>query len=183
MSRATAGAGPDGGHSPFRACRSGALSRRRRHYITILPITVGANFGLPLSLAFSILGPPVSTMEGFATGPTVFRAALQSGNGVAAVGALADMPAYVLNGFLNGETIVDLSMPVSVGPVTVPMTMHLPFDGILVPPHPISATVDLSLLGIRLPITLTLGGTPFAGAVPELLNYLPEQLAAATTPK
>jgi hypothetical protein len=151
--------------------------------LTVTPLSVGANFGLPLSLAFAILGPPFSTMDGLATGATVFGAALQSGNGVAALGALADMPAYVLNGFLNGETIVDLTMPVSVGPISVPMTMHLPFDGILVPPHPISATVDLSLLGIPIPITLTLGGTPFSGIVSDLLNYVPEQLAAAITPK
>jgi hypothetical protein len=61
--------------------------------------------------------------------------------------------------------------------------MRLPFDGILVPPQPISATVHLSLLRIPLPVTLTVGGTPCEGAVPELLNYLPEQLAAAITPK
>jgi hypothetical protein len=147
------------------------------------PIVLGANFGLPLSLAFAVLGPPISTMDGFATGATVFGAAVQAGNGVAAVDALVDMPAYVLNGFLNGQTLVDLSMPVTVAGITVPITMHLPFDGILVAPQPITATVDLSLLGIPLPINLTLGGTPFAGLVPELLNNLPEQLALAITPK
>lgn len=147
-----------------------------------LSLDVGANFGLPLSLAFAVLGPPFSTMDGLATGATVFGAALQSGNGVATLGALADMPAYVLNGFLNGETIVDLTMPVSVGPVSVPMTMHLLFDGILVAPHAISATVDLNILGIPIPITLPLGGTPFGGLVNELLNYVPGQLAAAITP-
>jgi hypothetical protein len=77
-------------------------------------------------------------------------------------------------------------MPVTIPEVpgiAVPMTMHLPFDGILVPPHPISATVDLHLLSIPIPITLTLGGTPFGGLVNELLNYVPGQLAAAITPK
>jgi hypothetical protein len=146
------------------------------------PISVGANFGLPLSLAFAALGPPISTLDGIATGATAFSAAMQAGNGVAAVGALVDMPAYALNGFLNGETLVDLSMPVTELGVTIPITMHLPFDGILVTPHAITATVNLSLLGIPVPINLTLAGTPFAGAVSELLNYLPEQLAAAITP-
>jgi hypothetical protein len=147
------------------------------------PLVVGANFGLPLSLAFSVLGPAVSAAGGLATGSTAFGAALQTGNGVAAAGALIDMPAYVLNGFLNGQTIVNLTMPVTVAGATVPLTMHLPFDGILVPPQPITATVDLSVLGIPVPVDLTLGGTPFEGAVSELLNYMPEQLAAAITPK
>ncbi|BBZ52795.1 PE family protein [Mycobacterium heidelbergense] len=146
------------------------------------PVVMGANFGLPLSLAFAAMGSPISALDGFATGATAFGSALQAGNGVAAAGALVDMPAYVLNGFLNGQTLVDLNMPVSVGGVTIPMTMHLPFDGILVAPQPLTATVDLSLLGIPVPVNLTLGGTPFEGIVPELLNYVPEQLAAAIRP-
>jgi hypothetical protein len=118
-----------------------------------------------------------------ATGSTVFGAALQTGNGVAAIGALVDMPAYVLNGFLNGQTIVNLTMPLSVAGATVPLTMHLPLDGILVPPQPITATVDRSVLGFPVPVDLTPGGMPFEGAVSELPNYMPEQLAAAITPK
>lgn len=151
--------------------------------LTLLPSpALDANFGLPLSLAFSVLGPPIASMDGLATGATAFSAAMQSGNGVAALGALADMPAYGMNGFLNGQTIVDLSMPITFAGVSVPVTMHLPFDGILVAPQPITATVDLTLLGFQFPITLTLGGTPFAGLLPELLVNVPQQLATAITP-
>ncbi|BBZ43911.1 PE domain-containing protein [Mycobacterium parmense] len=146
-------------------------------------VTVGANFGLPLSLAFSVLGAPVAGFGGFATGAQVLGAALASGNGVAAAGALVDLPAYALNGFLNGETVIGLSMPATVGGVTVPLTMSLPFDGILVAPHAISATVDLSILGLAtIPVTVPVGGTPFGGLLPALVDYLPEQLAAAITP-
>ena len=156
------------------------------HLLPPFSVTLGANFGLPLSLAFSVRGPPIASLDGLATGATAFSAAMQSGNGVAALGALADMPAYGMNGFLNGQTLVDLNMPVTVAPlgvpITVPITMHLPFDGILVPPQPITATVDVTVLGQPLPINLTLGGTPFAGLLPELLVNLPQQLASAITP-
>jgi hypothetical protein len=47
-----------------------------------------------LPLGFAIIGPPIAALDGLATGATVFGAVLQTGNGVAAVGALADMPAY-----------------------------------------------------------------------------------------
>jgi hypothetical protein len=64
---------------------------------------------------------------------------------------------------------------------TVPIVLHLPFDGILVPPHPVTATIDLSALGLP-PVPVTIFGTPFMGLVPLMVNYLPEQLAAAITP-
>jgi len=66
-----------------------------------------------LPLGFALIGPPIAGLDGLATGATAFGAAVQTGNGVAALGALVDMPAYALNGFLNGETIVDLTIPVT----------------------------------------------------------------------
>jgi hypothetical protein len=129
------------------------------------------------------------------------------------------MPAYALNGFLNGTTYVDLTLPVStttalgalnplgpLGPIldpvllpvlepilepilgplglsTIPIVVHLPFDGILVPPQAVTATIEPSVLGITVPIDLTLGGTPFGGIAPLLMNTLPEELAAVITPK
>jgi hypothetical protein len=152
-----------------------------------------------LPVGFALIGPPIAGLDGLATGATAFGAAVQTGNGVAALGALADMPAYGLNGFLNGETIVDLTVPVtetvdlpgvppllppiSVGPNT-PVVIHLPFDGILTPPQPITATIDVSVLGYPVPlVNVTFGGTQFGGLLPELLNYIPEQIAAAITPQ
>ena len=96
----------------------------------------------------------------------------------------------VANGFLNGETLVDMTIPVPIstglppplpGNFTVPITLHLPFDGILVPPHPVTATIDLSALGLP-PTLVTIFGTPFMGLVPLFVNYVPQQLAAAITP-
>ena len=152
---------------------------------------------VPTSLGFAVIGPPIATLDGLATGATAFGAALQTGNGVAAVGALIDMPAYVLNGFLNADTIVNLTMPVTetvtvdippLGPITIgagtPVVVHLPFEGILVAPQPITATLEVPVAGLTtVPITLTFGGTEVGGLVPELVNYMPEQVAAAISPK
>ncbi|MGF2945993.1 PE family protein [Mycobacterium sp. Lab-001] len=168
-----------------------------------------AYFGLPLSVGFSLLGAPVAGLNGLATGVTALAAAAQAGNPLAVGGALVDMPAYFLNGFLNGETVVDMTLPVStatalpglsgpvLGPVleqvldltgitgpTIPVVVHLSFDGLLVPPHPITATMDVTASDATVTqLDLNLGGTPFGGLLPELLNTVPEQLAASIAPR
>ena len=140
------------------------------------------------SLGFAVIGPPIATLDGLATGATAFGAAVQTGNGVAAVGALVDLPAEVLNGYLNGVTIVDLTIPVTATadfPNLLPIgagtaiVIHLPFDGILAPPQPITATVDVGAD----PPSITLPGAQVAGAVPTLLNFIPEQVALAISPE
>lgn len=162
-----------------------------------LPVTnptassLSAVFGLPLVLSYGVAGAPIAALNGLATSATAFEQALLAGDGVGALGALIDAPAVVANGFLNSDTLVDFTIPVPInttvpiiGPVnvTVPITLHLPFDGILVPPHPVTATIDLSgvIPGIQVPVTIF--GTPFMGLAPLLINYLPQQLAAAITP-
>ncbi|HTY29927.1 PE family protein [Mycobacterium sp.] len=153
-----------------------------------------------LPLGFAIIGPPIATLDGLATGATVFGAALQTGNGVAAIGALVDMPAYALNGFLNGQTVIDLTIPVTetvtigaippllpgitIVPANTPIVVHVPFCGILTPPQPVSATLDVSE-GVGQPVqvvNVTLGGTEFGGLVPELVNFMPRQIAEAIAP-
>ncbi|BBZ46805.1 PE family protein [Mycobacterium parmense] len=149
--------------------------------------SLSAFFGLPLVLTYAVMGAPISALNGLATSATAVQQALLAGNGVGALGALFDAPAAIANGFLNSDTLVDFTIPV---PVTlpapfpsfnVPITLHLPFDGILVPPHPITATIDPSALGFG-PTPVTIFGTPFMGLVPLLVNYLPEQLAAVIVP-
>jgi hypothetical protein len=153
--------------------------------------SLSAFFGLPLVLTYAAAGAPLATLTGLATSATAVQQALLAGNGVAAVNALVNAPAVVANGFLNGETIVDMTIPVPIsvtlpiiGPVsaTVPIILHLPFDGILVPPHPVTATIDLSGILPNTQIPVTIFGTPFMGLVPLMVNYLPQQLAAAITP-
>ncbi|SPM32150.1 PE family protein [Mycobacterium terramassiliense] len=153
-----------------------------------------------LPLGFAIIGPPIAALDGLATGATVFGAALQTGNGVAAVGALADLPAYTLNGFLNGQTVIDLTIPVTetvtigaippllpgitVVPANTPIVVHMPFDGILTPPQPISATLEVETGTPLQPqlVTISLGGTEFGGLIPELVNFMPRQVAEAIAP-
>ena len=144
-------------------------------------------FGLPLQLGFAILGPPFATLDGLATGATAFSTAVQTGNVLGALNAIADTPAYMLNGMLNGQVLVDLPLPVTVsvpalGTVTLPAIAHVPFDGILVPPQPLSVTIPLDALVIDIPINATLGGTEFGGLLPFLVNTMPEQIALAITP-
>ncbi|MCV7100992.1 PE family protein [Mycobacterium palustre] len=155
--------------------------------------SLSAFFGLPLVLTYAVAGAPIATLNGLATSATAVQQALLAGNGLGAVNALIDAPAVVANGFLNSDTLVDFTVPVPINltlpppfpPIgfatTVPITLHLPFDGILVPPHPVTATIDLSGLGFP-PTLVTIFGTPFMGLAPLFVNYIPEQLAAAITP-
>lgn len=145
-----------------------------------------AIFGLPLQLGFAILGPPFAGLDGLAEGATFFSTSLANGDLLGAASAIGNTPAYVLDGFLNGEVIIDQPLPVTVEllglPVTLPTIAHLPLTGLLVPPHEISATVPLSqILLPNLPLlpdlNVPLGGTKFGGIVPFLLNTLPQQVA------
>ncbi|WP_156689460.1 PE family protein [Mycobacterium sp. Marseille-P9652] len=147
-------------------------------------------FGLPLVFSYAVAGAPLSALNGLATGATAVQQALLAGNPVGAFGALIDTPAFVVDGFLNGEAIMNITIPVPVtvppnpfiSSFTVPIILHLPFDGILVPPHPLTATIDLSAVIPNTTIPVTIFGTPFMGLAPLLINYVPQQLAAAITP-
>lgn len=162
-----------------------------------IPKQIAQNFFTAISTATSslglaVIGPPIAPLDGFATGATALGAALQTGNGVAVAGALVDMPDYVLNGFLNGNTVVDLTIPVtatvdiqgfpSIGADT-PIVVYLPFQGILTQPQPITATIEVSAGVTTIPINLTFDGMQTAGAVPTLLSYIPQQVAAAISPQ
>lgn len=159
--------------------------------------SLSAYFGLPLVMTYAVAGAPLATLEGLATSATAIQQALLAGDPVGAFGALVDAPAVVANGFLNGETIVDMTIPVPVHyqvalppplpqppPIdfTAQIVVHLPFDGILVPPHPLTGTVALTSPVTTQPTPVTVFGTPFMGLVPLFLNYIPQQIAAAITP-
>lgn len=147
--------------------------------IEILPpnveLVMAANFGLPLSLLFGIGGAPVAAIDGLATAGTVIGDGIVTGNPVQIAGGFFDAPAFILDGLLNGETIVDIPLPVTIGvpligDVTIPIVAHLPFNGLLVPPHPLTATIPIQILGNDVPINLTLGGTKFGGLFQLLAN-------------
>ncbi|WP_084454194.1 PE family protein [Mycobacterium interjectum] len=157
---------------------------------TLNPVGFGATlagtavFGLPLQLGFAILGPPFAMANGIAQGATAFGAAAQAGNVLGMLNAIGDMPAYAMNGFLNGQLIVDLPLPIAVstpvlGTFVIPAVAHVPFDGLLTPPEPLTVTIPAGVAGITVPINSTLGGTEFGGLFPTLFNTIPEAIAAS----
>ncbi|WP_211696971.1 PE family protein [Mycobacterium spongiae] len=146
--------------------------------------TLSAFFGVPLVLTYAFFGGPFNALNAIAASAETIQEALSAGNFAGAAGALIDAPAYALDGYLNTAATLDTNIPVPTGlnppfPTQVLIILHLPFDGILVPPHPVTATIDT---GIIAPFDVTVFGTPFAGMVPLLVNYIPQQLANAITP-
>jgi PE family len=155
--------------------------------------TLSGFFGLPIVLTYAAVGAPLTTLDGLATTATAAQQALLNGNYLGALGAVVDAPAVVTNSFLNGQVIEDVPIPVPSMlpaaiapplPTEIIITLHLPFDGILVPPHFVTATVSsnsqIAIPGI--PFDATIFGTPFMGLEPLLINYVPQQLALAITP-
>ena len=69
---------------------------------------------VPSALGLSIVGAPLSTLEGT---PLPARRSLarpcRRGDPFAVAGALVDLPAHALDGFLNGQPILDLRIPIS----------------------------------------------------------------------
>lgn len=137
-----------------------------------LDLTTGElHVGLPLVLGLEAIGPVVTTLNAFgASGSTVLNA-LQTGDALGATTALLDAPAAVLDGFLNGQATLPLS--VSLGDLTT--TTNVPLGGLLTPPQ--FASLTLEVFGTT--GTIPLSGTVFGGLLPGLLTFLPEQLALA----
>ena len=115
-------------------------------------------FGDPLVLTYATVAPAFTTLNAVAKSLTVFDQALATGNFPVALNTLIDAPAEAANGFLNGQLIVDTPLLVPTGlptqininplpppfppvwvalPQTISVTVHIPFDGILVQPHPL----------------------------------------------
>lgn len=149
-----------------------------------------ALFGLPLQLGFSLLGSPFAALNGLATGAAGFQSSLAAGNILGALNAVGNTPAFVLDGVLNGEVVIQQPLPVNMTvaglPVNLPVIANLPLTGLLVHPHGITATVPLSQLlpvpglsGLLPDITIPLGGSKFGGLVPFLINTMPQQIADA----
>jgi hypothetical protein len=139
-----------------------------------------SHFGLALSMLFGIAGPATAGLNGVATSGQIIGAGMLTGNPSQVFGGINDMPAYFLDGMLNGEAIVDLPLPIQIdlssipllglGAVTIPVVAHLPFDGFLVPPHPLTASVPIDVLGNTINVDVTLGGTKFGGLASLLTN-------------
>lgn len=134
-------------------------------------VTGDLHVGLPLVLGLDAIGPAVTTLNAFGASADAVVNALQTGNVAGAAAALLDAPATVLDGFLNGQATLPLS--VALGDLTT--TTNVPLGGILTPAQ--TASLTLEIFGMT--GTIPLFGTAFGGIVPGLLTFLPEQLAQA----
>lgn len=133
--------------------------------------TAELHVGLPLVLGLEAIGPVVTTLNAFGASGNAVLNALQTGDALGAAAALFDTPANVLNGFLNGQATLPLS--VTLGDLTT--TTNVPLGGLLTPPQ--FASLTLEIFGTT--GTIPLSGTAFGGLLPGLLTFLPEQLALA----
>jgi hypothetical protein len=146
--------------------------------------------GLPLVFGASLLGPPAATMDAAGYAASLFASAVQAGDGAAAFAALVDAPAYIADGFLNGQATFPYALDLSslTGPavadlLNVTVVANFPLDGILHPPgyYPVTATITAVGGDVLDPVAINLGvgSTPFSGLLPFLVNYVPQQLAQA----
>lgn len=160
------------------------------HLLNLPASTLEAFFGLPLVATYAAAGAPLATLNAVATSAETFAQALAAGDYLGAAATLFDAPATALNGFLNGHTAIDttINVPIPLLGIDVSVVLHLPSDGLLVPPHPVTASINvpdiptplLTIPGTTIPVTIF--GTPFSGLIPLLVNYAPQQLALAITP-
>jgi hypothetical protein len=153
-----------------------------------LPITIGILLGAPLVIGLGEAGPLATSADAF----QAYFGELGSGNPTTVLTALIDGPANIANAFLNGSVGLDV------------LGINLPLlNGILVPDSSLDVTVgadvitqlltalgaDSTLLGLltdllgSLPTSdlanITVG--PFGGLADGLINYVPQQIAAALT--
>jgi hypothetical protein len=142
-------------------------------------VGIDAHLGLPLQLAIEAIGGPVNGLNALGSSATTFVNAVQTGNPVGAAAAVFDAPGAFVNGFLNGQTTLPLSLTVGLDGIPFPTTLNVPLDGILVPSAPYTAMIDGSALfgpGVTLDSTVT--GTPIGGILSGLLGFLPADLAS-----
>lgn len=142
---------------------------------TLNPQTLGINFSVPLELVFDAIGAPANALSALNSTSVAFVNAVQTGNASGAVGALLDAPAFVANGFLNGQTVISLpptTLDLLGFPITTPLDITL--GGLIAPLSP------LTVYAFGLPLQL-LDGSHIGGLIPGLLN-VPLELVAAITP-
>jgi PE family len=139
-------------------------------------LAIGLGFGVEETLLFDALGAPANAATAAANSAAAFAGALAAGNSSAAFAALADAPANIANGLLNGEETLPLALHLA----GVSVTGDVPFGGLLAPLQPLDVTV--SAPGFPVIHTLTVTGPPTGGVVPGLVEYVPELLAEDFAP-
>lgn len=156
-----------------------------------LPITIGILLGAPLVIGLGEAGPLATSADAF----QAYFGELGSGDPTTVLTALIDGPANIANAFLNGSVGLDV------------LGINLPLlNGILVPDTSLDVPVDVNVVtlltdllgadtantivgllaagGITVPTDLDVASIsvgPFGGLADGLINYVPQQIAAALT--
>ncbi|OBJ60604.1 PE family protein [Mycobacterium sp. 1423905.2] len=141
---------------------------------TFNPGNLGVTFGLPLQVLFDGIGAPINALSAANSSATALASAVQTGDLAGAAAAFLTAPANVANGFLNGQTLIDLP----------PLTINVTAGGF--PVTALSSTAELPLGGLLTPLSpIVLGGglgpvpgTQIGGIIPGFLSF-GSQLAQA----
>jgi hypothetical protein len=84
------------------------------------------NAGLPPQFLIDGIGGPANALSALNSSAVAFTGAVQAGNASSAAAALAEMPAVVTNGFLDGSTVITLPQA-SISPVVAEIGVVLSF--------------------------------------------------------
>ncbi|WP_066913495.1 PE family protein [Mycobacterium interjectum] len=93
-----------------------------------------------VELPLDLVGPLVVATGPLAQGGTAFVSALQAGNPVAAMAALANAGPSVESALLYGQDTVSIPLPGSV-PGMQTVALNIPFGGVLAPLQPVTVNV------------------------------------------
>jgi hypothetical protein len=138
--------------------------------------TLAITFGAPLQIIFDSIGMPINTLGAINSSSVAFMTALQAGDASGAAAAILDAPAFAMNGFLNGQTVVglpDLTTHLTFGGMdfgSLTTSAQLPVGGLLTP-----------LGGVVLNPGGAVPGTPIGGFIPGIMG-VGQELADAITP-
>ncbi|QLL05970.1 PE family protein [Mycobacterium vicinigordonae] len=140
--------------------------------INLASLAIPLHVGLPLVLAIDAIGPLITTGGAAQSSLAAVMSAIQAGDLSGAAASMLSAPAVIANGFLNGQAVLPLHVPVNIG-FTLDTITAIPLGGLLTPLQFAQLTLDPEV-----PFS-PLTGAMFGGIVPGLLSYLPQQLAQA----
>ena len=159
--------------------------------LTSSPIMIDILLGAPLVIGLGDAGPLATSAEAFET----YFGQLSSGDPTTVLTALIDGPADIANAYLNGSDELDVlgtDLPLLNGILVPDTDLEIPADvnvvtlltDLLGADTANSIIALLAAGGITVPTDLDVANIsvgPFGGLADGLINYVPEQIAAALT--
>ncbi|OSC41311.1 PE family protein [Mycobacterium decipiens] len=123
----------------------------------------------PLVYGVHAIGPAITTMTALQNSGAAFANAVQTGNPLAAAGAVIHAPGDAVNAFLFGQTAISQSLAAPQGSGYTSAGISVPVGGLLAPIQPVSVTLT-STDGA--PTVIQLSGPQTGGIVTALLADL-----------